>query len=191
MDTTKRWGFTLIEMLTTTAILVIIFGLLTVLFTRATTIHKVVRSGGDAENFGIYLLNTIIYGPGANREEGLIAAPAFSYSDSTTKATELSFTTRTGKTVRYLIADGTLKYGPSGSEVDLKPSWARDRQLDVLPTESGFFYYKDGAGTVPATANGENIYSLRVKLVLKSVFQAEQEKVVLERLVRIRNQIEF
>ena len=185
----NKKGFTLIEMLTTSAILVIVFGLLTVLFTRATTIHKVVRSGGDAENLGIYLLNTMIYGPGINREEGLIGVPVFSFHPSTTGDTELVFTTKTGKSVRYAVADNTLKYG-LGTGIDLKPTWAKDRQLDVVPAESRFYYYTDGAGTETATV-GQEIYSVRLRLVLKSVFQAEQEKVTLERLVRIRNQIAF
>lgn len=70
----RRPGFTLVETLVTTVVMVIVFALLAVIFGRATTIHRVVRRGGDAENFGVYLLNTILYGPGIDREQGLVGA---------------------------------------------------------------------------------------------------------------------
>ena len=189
-------GFTLIEMLTTTAIMVIIFGLLAIIFGRATAVHKIVRSGGDAENFGIYLMNTMLYGPGTNREKGLIGTQSVT-AQTTYSAAILQFTDTNGNSVVYNfgnVASGndnnTLCYEsltcPPG--VDLKPKWASDRGLEVLP-ESSFYYYSDTAATQPTTTSP--ILAVGIKLVLKNTLQNISEAITLYRCVRIRNQIEF
>ncbi|MFA5393055.1 MAG: prepilin-type N-terminal cleavage/methylation domain-containing protein [Candidatus Ratteibacteria bacterium] len=233
-------GFTLIEMLTTTAIMVIVFGLLALIFGRATTIHKVVRSGGDAENFGIYLINTIIYGPGTNREEGLIGVENVIHPENSFDATftgldptvaseaginyppinppdqrfcgpylYLGFKTKgSAKNILYrmAIANTTTAYSIyrdngvnydfadiGANYFDLKPTWAKDRQLQVLNT-SGFYYYKIDASGNPqpiTDAINDPIYFVGIKLVLKSILQNTQEAVTLYRCVRIRNQIDF
>lgn len=204
-------GFTLIEMLVTTIILVIVFGLLAVIFSRATVIHKVVRSGGDSENLGIYLMNTITYGHGINREESLIGSRPFpvilpNYTASSTFTdSDLQFTDTNGRTVRYVLTDGTLKHAPDPSNlnnfVDLKPTWAKDRQLNVLTDRdtttkhllySEFSYYDTTLIRMvnpPATAQYPGYVG--IKLVLLNTLQNTQEAVTLYQCVRIRNQIDF
>ena len=180
----NKKGFTLVEMLTTTVILVIVFALLAVIFGRATTIHKVVRSGGDAENFGIYLLNTITYGPGVTREEGLVTAPPF---QSTALDTELVFLTPTNQSIFYRLTGGTLLH----NNYDLKPTWAKDRQLEVLSadsTQSKFFFYDKDLVELTST---DTPYYVGIRLVLKNTLQNIQEAVTLYRCVRVRNWIEF
>ena len=192
-------GFTLIEMLTTTAILVIVFGLLAIIFGRATNIHKIVRSGGDAENLGIYLINTIIYGPGIERGKGLVGAKPFiceldtSSSDATCPDT-LTFRGNDGQPVRYILDGDSMKYQAGGGYVDLKPTWATDRQLEVVrPTPglngSKFYYY--GADGITETADGLPVYYVGISLVLKNTLQNLEEAVTLYRCVRVRNQIDF
>ena len=183
----NKKGFTLIEMLTTTAIMVVIFGLLALIFGRATTIHKIVRSGGDAENFGIYLMNTIVYGPGISREKGLIGTQPFTYTELPLSSTVLQFKDANNNVVAYTLSTSTntLSYGT----VDLKPTWAKDRGMEVLP-ESGFYYYNDTVGTVPATGT-DPVRVVGIKLMLKSTLQNIAEAVTLYRCVRIRNQIDF
>ena len=190
----NKKGFTLIEMLTTTAILVVVFGLLALIFGRATTIHKVVRSGGDAENFGIYLINTIVYGPGINREKGLVGAKPFTLSANTQTDT-LTFQGSDGQYVRYILDGSSVKFNTSADgaiwplPVDLKPTWATDRQLNVLLPGSGFYYY-NAAGIQEITLNNP-IYTVEIILVLKNTLQNPQEAVTLSRRVRVRNQIDF
>ena len=190
----NKKGFTLIEMLTTSAILVVVFGLLAVIFGRATNIHKIVRSGGDAENLGIYLINTMIYGPGINREKGLIGAQSVTALTGACSLTDLHFTNANGEEVRYTLGNATgdsntLCYGPLTFPpgVDLKPTWATDRQLEVLP-ESGFYYYKSDLIT---DAAGSDTAAVGIKLVLKNTLQNIQKAVTLYRCVRVRNQIDF
>ena len=188
----NKKGFTLIEMLTTTAILVIVFGLLAIIFGRATTIHKVVRSGGDAENLGIYLINTIVYGPGINREKGLVGAKPFTLN-TTTQTDTLTFQGQDNQYVRYVLDGSSVKFNTSADgttwstlDVDLKPTWATDRQLEVLP-ESGFYYYTSDL----FEAAGFDTAAVGIKLVLKNTLQNIQEAVTLYRCVRVRNQIDF
>jgi prepilin-type N-terminal cleavage/methylation domain-containing protein len=195
----NKKGFTLIEMLTTTAIMVIVFGLLALIFGRATTIHKVVRSGGDAENFGIYLINTISYGPGTSREEGLIGAQTGSFASSTNN--NLQFYDTNGNVVTYTLGDvtgdlNTLTYG--SVPVDLKPTWAKDkglgvsRELDVSGNPlSEFLYYDTSLTQIPTPSTNINVGYVGIKLTLKSILQNAQEAVTLYRCVRIRNQIDF
>ena len=190
----------MIEMLTTTAILVIVFGVLAIIFGRATNIHKVVRSGGDAENFGIYLINTIVYGPGINREKGLVGAKSVTALTGACSPTVLYFLDKDNQEVQYTLGDAvdalgtvvssnTLCYGPLTCPpgVDLKPSWAVDRRLEVLP-ESGFYYYRYDLIT---DAAGSDTAAVGIKLVLKNTLQNIEEAVTLYRLVRVRNQIDF
>ncbi|MFH1903453.1 MAG: prepilin-type N-terminal cleavage/methylation domain-containing protein, partial [Candidatus Omnitrophota bacterium] len=194
-------GFTLIEMLTTTAILVIVFGLLAIIFGRATAIHKIVRSGGDAENFGIYLINTITYGPGINRGKGLVGARPFN-SNLVTTATDatcsdtLTFQGSDGQYVRYILDGSSVKYWNGGTDyVDLKPTWATDRQLEVIRLDasgnrlSEFLYYDTGLN--PIFSTGVPVGYVGIKLMLKNTLQNIQEAVTLYRCVRVRNQIDF
>lgn len=197
MGTIKKQGFTLVEMLVTTVIMVIVFGLLALIFGRATTIHKVVRSGGDAENFGIYLLNTIIYGLGTNREKGLLGAQTGSFASSTNAI--LQFNDANGNIVKYTLEDvagdpKTLTYAPN---VDLKPTWAKDRGLEVSrdPDASSnpiseFLYYDTGLGEITPSTNS-NVGYVGIKLTLKNTLLNTQEAVTLYRCVRVRNQIDF
>ena len=190
MDIIKKMdkkGFTLIEMLTTTAILVVVFALLAIIFGRATSIHRIVRSGGDAENLGIYLINTITYGPGVNREKGLISAKPLSLN-ANTKTDTLTFQDSDGQSVRYIMDGSSVKYQVGTIYVDLKPSWATDRQLEIVPG-SGFYYYN--AVGAEETTLGNPIYAVGVRLVLKNTLQNIQEAVTLYRYVRVRNQIAF
>ena len=186
-------GFTLIEMLTTTAILVIVFGLLAIIFGRATNIHKVVRSGGDAENFGIYLLNTIVYGPGINREKGLVGVQPFALSTDDTTVDTLTFIGQDGIEVQYSLKESSLYFG----SVDLKPTWATDRQLDVIRLDasgnrlSEFLYYDTGLNPISLPSFTGYVGYVGVKLVLKNTLQNIQEAVTLYRCVRVRNQIDF
>jgi len=221
----KKRGFTLIEMLTTTAIMVIIFGLLTILFGRATTIHRTIRGGGDAENYGIYLLNTVLYGPGINWDEGLIGcrrtihpelsefAVRFNGLDPTVEIPAskksgpyyyLGFQTAGGKNVLYrmAIANTTFAYsmyrdkgapydfdpaGVTANYFDLKPNWAKDRQLELLEG-SGFYYYGKYLNELTAA---DTPYYVGVKLMLKNTTQNIQEAVTLYRCVRVRNIIKY
>ncbi|MFH2068664.1 MAG: prepilin-type N-terminal cleavage/methylation domain-containing protein [Candidatus Omnitrophota bacterium] len=182
-------GFTLIEMLTTTAILVIVFGLLAIIFGRATNIHKVVRSGGDAENLGIYLMNTIVYGPGINREKGLVGIQPFALNPDTTSDT-LTFQGRDAAEVKYSLKEGSLYFG----SVDLKPTWATDRQLEVIRLDasgnrlSEFLYYDTD---LSISSTGVPVGYVGIKLVLKNTLQNISEAVTLYRCVRVRNQIDF
>lgn len=224
-------GFTLLEMLTTAAILAIVFGLLAIIFSRATTLHRVVRSGGDAENFGIYLANTILYGPGASWEQGLLAAaevvnPAAalpgglsvapyapsSYGSSPYNPNPyLIFRTMSGDYLIYKLNDEgvtllrarglALDENDSTTFIDLKPGWAADRQLDLLfdknnltsTISSGFYYYTQDASGAPVaiTSALDRIYYVRMRFVLRNILQADQEAIVIERWVRIRNEITF
>ena len=185
----NKKGFTLIEMLTTTAILVVVFGLLAIIFGRATTIHKIVRSGGDAENFGIYLINTIVYGPGINREKGLVGVQPFTLSLDDTTVDTLTFIGQDGIEIRYSLNENSLYSG----SVDLKPTWATDRGLEVLVDHtahySEFLYYDTGLTLI--TTTGVPVGYVGVKLVLKNTLQNIQEAVTLFRYVRVRNQIDF
>ena len=194
-------GFTLIEMLTTTAILVVVFALLAIIFARATNIHKIVRSGGDAENLGVYLINTIVYGPGIDREKGLSGAQSVTSLTGGCSPTVLYFIDKNNQEVQYTLGDAvntlgvtidgnTLCYGPLTCPpgVDLKPSWAVDRQLEVLLPESKFSYYKDDFVT---DADGSDTAAVGIKLVIKNTLQNIEEAVTLYRCVRVRNQIDF
>lgn len=188
-------GFTLIEMLTTTIILVLVFALLAIIFARATNIHKIVRSGGDAENFGIYIVNTIVYGPGINREKGLAGVNPFLLSASTTADT-LTFQGQDGQYVHYFLDGTSVRFytSPDGVTlspplgIDLRPTWAADRQLEVLP-ESEFIYYR--ADGTQETTIGNPVYAVEIKLILKTTLQNPQEAITLFQRVRIRNKIDF
>ncbi|HNQ35106.1 MAG TPA: prepilin-type N-terminal cleavage/methylation domain-containing protein [bacterium] len=224
-------GFTLLEMLTTAAILAIVFGLLAIIFSRATTLHRVVRSGGDAENFGIYVANTILYGPGASWEQGLLAAAEVVNPAATLPAglalspkvpsnygsspynpnPYLIFRTMSGDYLIYKLKDdGTTILRARGNNfdetdettyIDLKPGWASDRQLDLFFDEtapasvvsSGFYYYtKDSNGApTPITSASDPVYYVKMRFVLRNILQSDQEAVVIERHVRVRNQILF
>ncbi|MDO9574104.1 MAG: hypothetical protein Q7I94_03830, partial [Candidatus Contubernalis sp.] len=142
--------------------------------------------GGDAENFGIYLINTIVYGPGINREKGLVGIKPFTLSTDDTTVDTLTFIGQDGIEVQYSLNENSLYSGL----VDLKPTWATDRQLEVLP-DSGFYYYKDLDGTQTATLDTDPVYVVGIKLVLKNTLQSIQEAVTLYRCVRVRNQIDF
>ena len=201
----SKQGFTLVEMLTACAIMVLVCALLAVIFRRASTIHRVVRGGGDATNFGMYLMNTIVYGPGNNREEGLICAKPFNLNANTTTDT-LSFPSKNGDlniTYYYIsgAGKGSIGYAKMIPPVnnlgfDLKPTWARDKTLEVLSDPSSyshFYYYNDPAGTTPATSTPpyDKVYAVGIKLVLKNTVQATQEATNLYRCVRLRNQVDF
>ena len=196
----NKKGFTLIEMLTTTAILVVVFGLLAIIFGLATSIHKIVRSGVDAENFGIYLINTIVYGPVINREKVLVGVQPFVLG--TSPADTLTFQGSDGQLVRYVLNGSSVTFStsPDGGAtwslpVYLKPTWATDRQLEVIRNLdasghplSEFLYYDTGL-TNPITTGVPSYVG--IKLTLKSTLQNIQEAVTLYRCVRVRNQIDF
>ncbi|MFH0795752.1 MAG: prepilin-type N-terminal cleavage/methylation domain-containing protein [Candidatus Omnitrophota bacterium] len=198
-----KQGFTLVEMLTASAIMVFIFSLLAIIFGRATTIHKLVRGGGDATNFGMYLMNTIVYGPGNNREEGLICAKPFTLNANTTPDT-LIFQSKNGDlniTYYYIsgAGNGSIGYAKiippiNNSGFDLKPGWASDKRLEVfresISADTNFYYYKNPEGTVLASG-GDTVYAVGIKLVLKNTLQTMHEAINLYRCVRLRNQIEF
>ena len=57
------------------SIMVMAFTILAVIFGRAYTISKTIKRGSKNQRWGAYLMNTILYGPGAKTAtEGLIAA---------------------------------------------------------------------------------------------------------------------
>ena len=199
----SKQGFTLVEMLTACAIMVLVCALLAVIFRRASTIHRVVRGGGDATNFGMYLMNTIVYGPGNNREEGLICAKPFPLNANTTTDT-LNFQSKNGDlNVTYYYISGAGKGSIGYAKIpppvnnlgfDLKPTWAKDKTLEVfresLSSDTTFYYYNNSAGTVLASG-GDTVYAVGIKLVLKNTVQATQEATNLYRFVRLRNQVDF
>ncbi len=171
------------ETLVTLVILVIVFALLAIIFGRVTTLHRVIRGGGSAEQLGAYWFNTILYGPGIDRHQGLVGAIEVSDPATTTTSDTLSFTTPEGNTVEYTIdeADGVLSllYGGSTGP-DLMPGWARDQQLELVEDSV------EGSGFRLET--GDDLVVV-IRFEIRDWQRPEGESVELERRVRIRNQL--
>ncbi|MCK9266668.1 type II secretion system GspH family protein [bacterium] len=82
MNTTNKRGFTLIELLVATAILIIVFGLVTYLYTRAAKVRKTIVIHSEIQQVLSQMLTTITYGE--DKKWGLIDATSLESGESTT-----------------------------------------------------------------------------------------------------------
>ena len=212
----KKSGFTLLETIIACGIMVMAFTILAIIFGRAYTISKTIKRGSKNQRWGAYLMNTILYGPGAKTAtEGLIAAyrvyhpndpgeyPAAYPTDSSNPSRYLCFSTPDKKQpiiYELLSAADTLyrnkgagfDYDPNDSNkcFDLKPTYAREGKLELLPRDhpshpSGFYFYKEDGYT--KANNTSEIKRVGIKLVIKNAFQELNQAIVLYQNVRIRN----
>lgn len=212
-------GFTLVETLVTTVVMVIVFALLAVIFGRAATIHQVVRRGGDAENLAVSLLNTMLYGPGIERSQGLVGTtrvyhPAddffagfnpdvFAVDDHLYLAFEpadppggppviyrLAVSPGEGMTLlraRNVPPGQAPDFENPAHFVDLKPPWAADQELEILPGSHFAFCSSLGSAGCEPAATADKIRYVLIHLEVKSAFQPVEETIVLRRFVRVRN----
>ena len=174
-----KQGFTLLETIIACSIMVMAFAILAVIFGRAYTISKTIKRGSKNQRWGAYLMNTILYGPGAKTStEGLIAATKICYSDDS--GGDYPFTAASSHDNAYPNPSRFLCfYSPNGPiiyELVTIDSLYRNKVVSYLPTydssadppTGNYFdlkptYAKEGklklvSETDPSSANSSGFY---------------------------------
>lgn len=153
----KKRGFTLIEMLVAMAILVIAFGLVTFLYTKAARIRKIVVTNSEVQQVLSSITNTITYGDKSHW--GMVHATGL--DDSQYSETTICYLKNGSETMTVRIDAGEVfvEYDSSG-EISLDPGDKVEILTDA-PYNSRFEYFNPSGA--PASSADEVSF---IKIVL-------------------------
>ncbi len=208
-----RNGFTIVEIVVAMAILLIAFGLVTVLYTRSSQIRRLISNQNEIQLVLTQMLNTIIYSDRTTTVKALENATTI-YGHSFTPVTlpihnpliSVIFGNTASATVQYyLIAPGleagtpdvagtdtTLWHGESST--GSQPASWKPLELNknvYLQSGSRFEYY-DAQGKPPDATSPETTL-VKITFVGKSADPSMRDKVpvTVQTMVRARNKTSF
>jgi len=147
MKTKKRkGGFTLVELLVAMVILVIVFGLVTYLYTRAAKVRKIVVVNNEIQQVLSQVMDTLTYGDKAHW--GIVHATGIT-SGNSSEMTISRFDPTTGSP-----STATIQINPSTNPGTVTVQWNSENPVVLDPagkveilTESRFEYYDSGGNT--------------------------------------------
>lgn len=180
----RKRGFTLIEVLVSMTILVVVFGLVTVLYARAARIRKIVIANSEILQTMTSVSDTISFGE--DGRGGLTNAAGF---DTTQPLNDLTFTTA------HPLAF-TVEITTDGILLDGLPLDIEDKITLILtnPHESNFSYYDtDATEILDPASNAEKISLVRIELwaVSNDPAMSESPPFPFVTAVRLKNHSSF
>ncbi|MCM8776749.1 MAG: prepilin-type N-terminal cleavage/methylation domain-containing protein [Candidatus Omnitrophica bacterium] len=132
----KKNGFTLVELMVAMAIMVVAFGLVTYLYTRAAKIRKIVVVNNEVQQVLSQIMDTLTYGDkthwGFSHSTGL--------DDSQVSETTAVYLKRDTETMEVIISDGKVNITWGSDTIDLDPN----NKVEVItdpPYNSRFEYF--------------------------------------------------
>jgi len=203
----KGRGYTIVELLVAMAILVIAFGLVTVLYVRASRVRRVITSGSEVQQVLTQMVSTMAYRDRNNMVKSLTAASRLYGWTGQVVGRYLVFgNVEEDKRQYYVIAPGESGPGGTGAETTLwygesaagaPGSWVcldPNRQMTLL-SDSRFEFYDGGRKRLLSDSSIETETPIQVviRLVGKSndPTMKNRQPVSLITSIRLRNRTSF
>lgn len=199
----KESGFTLIEILVAMGILVLAFALVTVLYTRASKIRKVITVQNDIQNVLTQMINTITHQNTLNNLENAVSVYQYSPTETKDKDYYLVYGSpfSSGQPYQwYRIApdvssgDTTLWYGQSSSITEPTDWTCLDvNRVITLESDSKFEYFDSGNTLMSDKVYPETTTLVKITLKGKSTDPSMKNSppVILQTAIRLRNKPAF